>query len=202
MTDLYEYESQLIKEGHQLIAGIDEAGRGPLAGPLVVALCVLPLECQLEGLRESKQLSAKKREELYDQIIKTALYYNVLEVSVKDIDKLNIYQATKQAMTKLAKKSQSDYVLTDAMPLTEDINHLSIIKGDTKSLSIAAASILAKVTRDRLMVQYHKKYPKYGFNEHKGYATKKHKEALARYGITPIHRTTYKPVSEILEKTK
>lgn len=198
MTDMYQYEQDLIDNGYTLIGGIDEAGRGPLAGPLVVALCVLPINYRMSEINDSKKLSAKKRNELFDIIIRDALYYQIKEVSVDEVDNFNIYQATKLAMIELSNNSNCDYILTDAMPLDEGIKHTSIIKGDQKSMTIAAASILAKVTRDRIMEEQDVLYPDYGFKNHKGYGTKKHLEALKTFGVTPIHRKTYKPVTDLL----
>ena len=181
-----------------LIMGIDEAGRGPIAGPLVVAGVIFPVGYNSDMIYDSKKLSEKKREFLYDIIIKDALAYKILIVDEKTIDTLNIYQATKQAMEKIALELNANVVLTDAMPL--DISNKqveAIIKGDQKSVNIAAASILAKVTRDRLMLEYDKLYPQYGFAKHKGYPTKQHLLALEEYGACPIHRHSYGPVANL-----
>lgn len=198
MNDMYQHETNLIKEGYQLIGGIDEAGRGPLAGPLVVAICALPLHYEMSAINDSKKLTARQRERLYDIIIKKSLYYAIEVVSESEVDRLNIYRATQKAMIKLARESRCDYILTDAMPLTDDIKHNSIIKGDQKSINIAAASILAKVTRDRIMEDYDELYPNYGFKNHKGYGTAKHLAALQAYGVTPIHRQSFKPVANCI----
>lgn len=197
----YEYEAKYYQDGFDYIIGLDEAGRGPMAGELVVAGVVFPKGFYDERINDSKQLSAKKREQLYDLIVENALYYNIEIISVEDVDKLNVYQASKQGMEKCLELLKQDnmFALTDAMPLDYP-DHLSIIKGDAKSISIAAASILAKVTRDRLMENYALEYPEYGFEKHKGYVTKLHKEALEKYGVCPIHRKSFVPVQKILSK--
>lgn len=197
----YEYEAKYYQEGFDYIIGLDEAGRGPMAGELVVAGVVFPKGFYDERINDSKQLSAKKREQLYDLIIENALFYNIEIISVEDVDKLNVYQASKQGMEKCLELLKQDnmFALTDAMPIDYP-DHLSIIKGDAKSISIAAASILAKVTRDRLMENYALEYPEYGFEKHKGYVTKLHKEALEKYGVCPIHRKSFAPVQKILSK--
>ncbi len=201
--DLYEYEEELYDSGLQYICGVDEAGRGPLAGPLVVAACILPPFLRIEGINDSKKLSAKKREELYKIIIKEAVDYKIVFISEKEIDTLNIYQATKKGMLKAIAglNQQPDHILIDAMPLSElKISHTSIIGGDARCASVAAASILAKVTRDHYMEKMDVKYPNYGFKRHKGYGTKMHMEALEKYGPCPIHRKTYFPVSKYYSK--
>lgn len=197
--NLYEYEEQLYDDGYELICGVDEAGRGPLAGPLVVAACILPPFLRIEGINDSKQLSAKKRMELYKIIIKEAISYQIVFIHEQEIDELNIYQATKKGMLEAigTLNHTPDYVLIDAMPLGElKMPHQSIVHGDAKCASIAAASILAKVTRDEYMEKMDIKYPNYGFRRHKGYGTKAHFEALEKYGPCPIHRKTYAPVSK------
>jgi ribonuclease HII len=196
-----EYEQKYYQEGYQYIVGLDEAGRGPMAGELVVAGVVFPKDYYNPAIYDSKQLSAKKREALYTTIIEAALFYHIEVVSVEDVDQLNVYQASKLAMETCAKALWQDgmFALSDAMPLT-DIPHLAIIKGDDVSMSIGAASILAKVTRDHLMEEHAKKYPEYGFDKHKGYVTKAHKEALDTFGVCPIHRKTFRPVKEKLEE--
>ncbi len=201
--NLYEFEEKLYDEGFHCICGVDEAGRGPLAGPVVVASCILPPFLRIDGINDSKQLSAKKRQELYKLIIKNAVSYNIVFISEEDIDNLNIYQATKKGMLEAIKglKVKPDYALIDAMPLGElDIPHNSIIHGDARCASVAAASILAKVTRDEYMEKMDIKYPNYGFKKHKGYGTKAHIEALEKYGPCPIHRKTYAPVSKYFSK--
>ena len=197
----YEYEEKYYQAGYDYIIGLDEAGRGPMAGELVVAGVVFPKGFYDERINDSKQLSAKKREVLYDLIIENALYYDIEIISVADVDRLNVYQASKQGMEKCLEllKKEKMFALTDAMPIDYH-DHLTIIKGDAKSISIAGASILAKVTRDRLMEAYALEYPEYGFEKHKGYVTKAHKEALGKYGVCPIHRKSFGPVQKILSK--
>lgn len=203
--DLYKYENELYDAGNNLIAGVDEAGRGPLAGPVVVASVILDQFDRIPGLFDSKQISEKKREELYKQIIKKSIAYKIVFVSVKDIDEMNIYQATKKGMLEAVSelKEKPDHVLIDAMPMDElKINHTSIIHGDALSASIAAASILAKVARDHYMEKMDIKYPNYGFKTHKGYGTKSHIEAIWKYGPCKIHRKTYSPVSDYIAKNR
>ena len=197
--NLYEFEEKLYDEGFHLICGVDEAGRGPLAGPLVVAACILPPFLRIEGINDSKQLSAKKRKELYKVIVKNALAYKIVFVTEEDVDSLNIYQATKKGMLMAIAglKHKPDYALIDAMPLGElEIPHNSIIHGDARCASVAAASILAKVTRDEYMEKMDIKYPNYGFKKHKGYGTKAHMQALEKYGPCKIHRKSFAPVSK------
>lgn len=198
-----EYESKYYEKGLSLIAGSDEAGRGPLAGPLVVAACILPKGYQHELINDSKKLTDKKRRMLYETIKKDALAYHIEVIDIETIDKINIYQASKLGMKicleKLSIKPEA--ALLDAMNLDMDYPVESIIKGDEKSLSIAAASILAKVYRDDLMIEYSKEYPQYQFDKNKGYGTKVHLEALDKYGITPLHRKTYEPVKSMLLPT-
>ena len=184
------------------ICGIDEAGRGPLAGPVVAGAVVLPKGCRILYINDSKKLSEKKREELYQIIIQEALAYQIEIIDVADVDRLNVYQASKKGMIDAIDhlSIRPDYALTDAMPLGDVIEHQAIVKGDAKSLSIGAASILAKVTRDHIMNDYAKIYPEYGFEKHKGYPTKQHKEALKAYGVTPIHRRSFQPVIEMLNQ--
>lgn len=193
-----EYENKY----QSLILGLDEAGRGPIAGPLVVAGVCLPLNYESDLIYDSKKLSEKKRLQAYEEIIDNALWYQVLIIDREDVDKLNIYQATKQAMISIASRFKlSSVILTDAMPFDlADYEVIDLVKGDQKSINIAAASILAKVTRDQLMINYDKKYPQYGFSKHKGYPTKAHLEALNKYGACPIHRRSYAPVMKVLKK--
>ena len=195
MSNLLKYE-KVFWQMDQLVIGIDEAGRGPLAGPLVVAGVILPIGYDHPEINDSKKLSLKKRNVLYDVIINEAISFDIEIVEPEIIDRLNIYQATKAAMTKIALTLDSQNVLTDAMPLTIDKQIESIIKGDQKSLTIAAASILAKVTRDRIMDQYDQIYPQYHFIQNKGYPTRHHLAALETYGRTPIHRLSYAPVAK------
>ena len=204
MMDLYKYENELYEKGYNYIGGIDEVGRGPLIGPVVTACVVLPKDFILEGLTDSKKLSEKKREQYYDYIIEHAISYGIGIISPTRIDEINIYEATKEAMymayKEANKKVKIDYILIDAMPLELDVPNTSIIKGDSKSISIAAASVVAKVTRDRMMYELDKKYPEYGFSSHKGYPTKKHIEAISKYGLIDGYRKTYGPVKEVLER--
>ena len=204
MEDLYTYEKELIKQGITLIGGIDEVGRGPLVGPVVAACVILPLNYQLEGLTDSKKLSEKKREQFYEILKKEALSIGVGIISAEKIDEVNIYEATKLAMQDAIKNCsiQPEYLLIDAMKLDTSIPSNSIIKGDSKSLSIAAASVIAKVTRDRMLIELDKKYPMYDFKHNKGYPTKKHLEAINQYGIIDLHRKSYAPVKEYLERIK
>ena len=204
MEDLYIYEKELILNGVKLIGGIDEVGRGPLVGPVVAACVILPLNYKLEGLTDSKKLSEKKREEFYEILIKDAISYGVGIISEKEIDEINIYEATKKAMKEAINNCniKPEHVLIDAMKLDLDIPSTSIIKGDAKSLSIAAASVIAKVVRDRMLVLLDKKYPMYDFKNNKGYPTKKHLEAINEYGIIDEHRRSYGPVREYLERNK
>ena len=196
--DLLKYEKELYKEGYELIAGTDEAGRGPLCGPVVAAAVILPKNYKLEGLNDSKQLSEKKRDKYFEIIKKDAISYGISIVDAKTIDEINIYEASRKAMLEAISKLDvtPDFVLTDAMPLPMD-NSKSIIHGDALSLSIAAASVLAKVTRDEIMYELDKKYPEYGFKSHKGYPTKKHLENIKKYGILDNYRLTYKPVKAL-----
>jgi ribonuclease HII len=193
-----EYENKYIKMGHRYIAGVDEAGRGPLAGPVVFAAVILPNNYNNALINDSKKLTKKQRSELYGEIIKNALAYKIVTIDEATIDKINIYQASKLGMINAIKslKHPLDLVLTDAMPIGElKVEVVSLIKGDSKSISIAAASILAKVTRDELMMNLHNLYPQYGFDKHKGYPTKAHLAAIEKYGITKYHRLSYKPVA-------
>ena len=193
----YEYEKKLIDNGITLIAGVDEVGRGPLVGPVVVAAVILPVNYKLEGLTDSKKLSIKKREYFYDIIMKDAIAVSIALESEKVIDEINIYEATKRAMKKAINglNIKPEHVLIDAMKLDIDIPSTSIIKGDLKSMTISAASVIAKVTRDRMMIELDKKYPEYNFKKNMGYGTKEHLNAIEEYGIIPEHRKTFKPVS-------
>ena len=179
----------------KLIAGIDEAGRGPLAGPVVCACVIMPLDEDkiIEGINDSKKLSAKKRDVLYDKIIEKAISYKIVEVDHKTIDEINILESTRKGMKEAVEglNITPDIVLIDAVNIDTCLPQESIIKGDTLSYNIAAASILAKVYRDRLMEKLDKKYPEYGFKKHKGYGTKSHIEALKKYGKSEIHRDSF-----------
>ena len=200
--DPYKYENELKNNGIKLIAGVDEVGRGPLVGPVVTACVILPDNFNLEGLTDSKKLTEKKRDFYYDEIMKQAISVGVGIVSNEEIDKINIYEATKVAMKQAISNCdiKPEHVLIDAMKLDLDIPSTSIIKGDLLSISISAASVIAKVTRDRMMYELDKKYPMYDFKSNKGYPTKKHMEAIKEYGIIPEHRKSYGPVKEYLER--
>ena len=185
-----EFELPLWQE-KKLILGLDEAGRGPMAGPLVVSGVILPVGYDHPLIDDSKKLTDTKRRAVFDDIKDNALFYEIVYVDVKTIDQLNIYQATKQAMEHIINMVPKHIeVLTDAMPVS--MPHQSLIKGDQRSLSIAAASILAKVSRDDIMLELDALYPEYGFKDHKGYGTKKHKEAMLAHGRTPEHRASFK----------
>ncbi len=201
--EMSAFENDLINQKVKYIAGIDEAGRGPLAGPVVAGCVILPNGYYLPGLNDSKKLTPKKRDEYYDDIINNAVSYGVGIVDVCDIDKYNIYNSTKIAMIKaiLSLKVKPKHLLIDAMKIELDIPQTSIIKGDQKSVSIAAASIIAKVTRDRYMDEMDKLYPEYGFKTNKGYGTKDHLVAIEKYGVTPIHRRSFEPIKSITENT-
>ncbi len=192
-----EYEDNAISEGYKYICGVDEVGRGCLAGSVVAASVILNLEHTIEGIDDSKKLTAKKRENLYEQITKTALAYSIAVIDSETIDNINIYNATKMAMNQSIQSLSitPDLLLIDAMKLNYGINEISIIKGDSKSISIAAASIVAKVYRDNMMTEYAKMYPNYSFEKHKGYGTAIHLKAIQKYGITDIHRKTFKPIA-------
>ena len=198
MEDLHKYERELNNQGITIIGGVDEVGRGPLIGSVITACVVLTKDFLLDGLTDSKKLSEKKRDKFYDIIMKEALAVGIGECTEKEIDKYNIYEATKIAMkraiTEANKKIKIEHILIDAMPLDIDIPTTSIIKGDAKSISIAAASVIAKVTRDRMMYELDKKYPMYDLAHNKGYPTKKHLEALEKYGTCKYHRFSYGPV--------
>lgn len=196
------FEMDLRAKGFSMIAGIDEVGRGPLAGPVVASAVILPETFYLPGLNDSKKLSEAKREQFFDYIMQEAIAVGTGVMDHDIIDRINIYQATKQAMiAAVAQLShQPDYLLIDAMELDVPIPQCSIIKGDAKSISIAAASIIAKVTRDRMMKAYAKQYPQYGFEQHMGYGTSAHLAALRAHGITPWHRKSFSPVKDMTVK--
>ena len=202
--DNYEYERNLKNEGIEFIAGVDEVGRGPLVGPVVAACVVLPEEFNLDGLTDSKKLSEKKRDYFFEEIKKQALGYGIGIIDEKKIDEVNIYESTKLAMKEAIKECQKmckiEHILIDAMPLQLDIPTTSIIKGDLKSITISAASVIAKVTRDRMLYELDQKYPMYDFKHNKGYPTKKHLEAINTYGVLDEHRRSYGPVSDYLAK--
>lgn len=204
MNDLLEYEKELYKKGLNFIAGIDEVGRGPLCGPVVACACILPINYQLDGLNDSKKISEKKREELYEILIKDALSYGIGIISTKRIDEINILEATKEAMKEAVNNLdiKPEHLLIDAVKLDIDINSTSIIKGDAKSASIAAASIIAKVTRDRMMIELSEMYPEYGFEKHKGYGTKAHIEAVKKFGVKDFYRFTFAPISDLIKDSE
>ena len=202
IIDNYIFERKLHDEGYTLIAGVDEVGRGPLAGPVAATAIIMPKDCYIEGVTDSKKVSPKKRKELKNQILEKAIAVSTIFINEKIIDEVNIYEATKLAMYQAINglDPKPDYVLIDAMPLDLDIPHESIIKGDEKSFTIACASIIAKEARDELMDEFDQKYPEYDFKQNKGYPTKKHRNALLTYGVTPIHRRTYGPVKVAIQK--
>ena len=205
MMDLWQYEKELYSKGINIIGGTDEAGRGPLYGPVVAACVVLPKDFELEGLNDSKKLSEKKRNLFYDYIIENTIY-GIGIIEAEEIDKINIYEASRKAMISAIKEVQKkiplEYVLSDAMPIDIDIPVIPIIKGDAKSMSIAAASVIAKVTRDRLLYKIDETNPEYGFKNHKGYPTKKHLEAINKFGLIKGYRKTYGPVKNYIENGK
>ncbi len=201
--DNWKYENELFLQGFNNIGGVDEVGRGPLNGPVVAACCILPKDFKLDGLTDSKKISEKKREEFYEYIINNSIY-GIGEASNIEIDELNILNATKLAMKRaideVNKKTKIDYLLIDGnMKFDFDYKYKSIVKGDMLSISISAASIIAKVTRDRMMIELDKKYPMYGYKTHKGYPTKQHVEAIKKYGLIDGYRKTYGPVKEVLD---
>ena len=195
-------EKPLEWDYDELVLGTDEAGRGPMAGPVVIAGVCFPQGYHHELMDDSKKLSEKKREALFEVILRDALWYKIVFVDEKTIDQKNIYRACQDAMSDIAKASPCSMILTDAMPLVNvDKNFEAIVKGDQKSIAIAAASILAKVSRDRYMKKLDEIYPEYGFAKHKGYPTKAHMEALERYGVLDCHRKSYGPVLRRLQET-
>lgn len=205
LTELKKIEEEFYERGVTSIAGIDEAGRGPLAGPVVVACVVMPRDSMIEGVNDSKKVSEKKREKLYEQITEEALGFGVGIISQEEIDRINILNATKEGLTAAIKEMEKDLkekkrefekpeiILVDALTKidTDHIPYKSIIKGDAKSYSIAAASIVAKVTRDRIMRAWDEVYPMYGFEKHKGYGTAAHVAAIKEYGLCPLHRRSF-----------
>ncbi len=195
LTNLKSMEKDLYNKGFELICGIDEAGRGPLAGPVVVAGVIMPKDSMIEGVNDSKKVSEKKREKLYDLILEEAISYSVAVIGQDVVDEINILNATKQGVTNVVEELdvKPDLILVDALTHinTKGIPYDSIIKGDAKCYNIAAASIIAKVTRDRIMRQWDEIYPQYGFVNHKGYGTAKHIQAIKEYGPCPIHRRSF-----------
>lgn len=200
--DLLKYEKELYSQGIKFIAGVDEVGRGPLYGPVVAAAVILPKNYRLKGLNDSKKLSEKKRNEFYKIINKDAIGIGIGIINEDKIDEVNIYEATKLAMNEAISKLKvkPEHILIDAMPLDIEIPTTSIIKGDAKSESIAAASVIAKVTRDSMLYELDKKYPMYGFKNHKGYPTKKHIEAINKYGLIPGYRKSYAPIKDMVKE--
>ncbi|AWN61508.1 ribonuclease HII [Streptococcus sobrinus] len=201
LETMLTYERELYATGLELIAGIDEVGRGPLAGPVVAAAVILPKNCKIKGLNDSKKIPKKKHGQIYQQVMEQATAVGLGFQSNEIIDQVNIYQATKLAMTEAVAKlnQQPQHLLIDAMELDLEISQTSIIKGDANSLSIAAASIVAKVTRDRLMADYDKQYPGYDLAHNAGYGTKSHLEGLKKLGVCPIHRRSFEPVKSMVE---
>ncbi len=195
LTKLKELEKDWYQKGFKKICGIDEAGRGPLAGPVVVAGVIMPEDSMIEGVNDSKKVSEKKREMLYDKILEEAISYSVAIIGQDVIDEINILNATKQGVTRVVEELEikPDLIVVDALTNinTKSIPYESIIKGDAKCYNIAAASIIAKVTRDRIMREWDEIYPQYGFIAHKGYGTVKHREAIKEYGLCPIHRRSF-----------
>ncbi|SKC87060.1 RNase HII [Maledivibacter halophilus] len=194
LEELWQIEGRFFDLGYNLIAGLDEAGRGPLAGPVVASAVILPKNKIILGVDDSKKIPEKRREKLFKEIYNSALYVGVGIVDNRIIDQINIFNATKLAMKRAIYdlKIKPDFLLIDALELADiNIKQRSIVKGDSKSISIAAASIIAKVTRDNLVREYDRKYPGYNFSKHKGYGTKEHYEAINKYGVTPVHRKSF-----------
>ena len=201
LEKMLAYEKELYTQGIQLIAGVDEVGRGPLAGPVVAAAVILPEDCKISGLNDSKKIPKSKHKEIYEAVLQNAI---AIGIGIKDnqvIDQVNIYEATKLAMREAIGQlePQPQHLLIDAMRLDLPISQTSIIKGDANSLSIAAASIVAKVTRDQMMEEFDRKYPGYDFAQNAGYGTAKHLAGLDQLGVTPIHRRSFEPVKSMCE---
>lgn len=206
LENMLRYEKELYQQGYQAIAGIDEVGRGPLAGPVVTACVILPKNCKIKHLNDSKKIPKNHHEEIYQEILARALGIGIGIVDNNVIDQINIYEATKVGMLQAINQlkgvvTKPDYLLIDAMHLETSIPQQSLIKGDANSLSIAAASIVAKVTRDRMMADYANDYPGYAFEKNVGYGTKEHLEGLKKYGITPIHRKTFELIKSMLKES-
>ena len=195
-----QYEKNALAEGHSRVCGIDEAGRGPLAGPVVAAAVILPPDFELPGLTDSKQLSARKRESLFEQLMQSPdVLKGIAQATVEEIDRMNILRATHLAMARAAQSicPSPDFCLIDGLPVPGfPIDSRSIVKGDAHCLSIAAASVLAKVTRDRIMRELHEQFPQYGWDHNAGYGTAQHMRAIEKYGITPHHRRSFAPVAQ------
>ena len=204
LKTMLSYEKELYKQGLTLVAGVDEVGRGPLAGPVVAAAVILQKNCKIRGLNDSKKIPKKKHLEIYQAVQDQALAIGIGIMDNQVIDQVNIYEATKLAMKESISQLslQPEHLLIDAMKLELPISQTSIIKGDANSLSIAAASIVAKVTRDELMKEYDQQYPGYDFTTNAGYGTAKHLEGLEKLGVTPIHRTSFEPVKTLVSTKK
>ena len=205
LENMLRYEKELYQAGYEAIGGIDEVGRGPLAGPVVTACVILPKNCKIKHLNDSKKIPKKHHEEIYEEVLARALGVGIGVIDNNVIDDINIYEATKVGMLQAIDQikgqvTKPDYLLIDAMHLDNDIPQQSLIKGDANSLSIAAASIVAKVTRDRMMADYAKEYPGYAFEKNVGYGTKDHLAGLKEHGITPIHRKTFEPIKSMLKE--
>jgi len=203
--DLLQFEKELYEQNIELIAGVDEVGRGPLAGPVVATAVILPKNAELAGVDDSKKLSPKKRELYYKQIMEVAISVGIGEANVAEVDEINILQATKLAMKRAVAELDvtPEYLLIDYLTLDIDVGQAGIVKGDSKCLSIAAASIVAKVVRDRMMKELGKKYPSYGFEKNVGYGTKAHREALKKYGyIDGVHRKSFEPIKSMVAQKK
>ena len=203
LESMLRYEKELYVQGINLIAGVDEVGRGPLAGPVVAAAVILPQNCKIKGLNDSKRIPKKKHEEIFQVVKENALAIGIGIMDNHVIDQVNIYEATKLAMNDAVSQLQPkpQHLLIDAMKLDLPISQTSIIKGDANSLSIAAASIIAKVTRDKIMANYDQEFPGYDFAQNAGYGTAKHLEGIEKHGVTPIHRTSFEPIKTIVSET-
>ena len=204
LEGMLSYEKELYAQGISLIAGVDEVGRGPLAGPVVAAAVILPKNCKIKGLNDSKKIPKKKHEKIFQAVKDKALAIGIGIMDNHVIDQVNIYEATKLAMKEAISKLdlQPEHLLIDAMKLDLPITQTSIIKGDANSLSIAAASIIAKVTRDKIMANYDKEFPGYDFSQNAGYGTTKHLEGLEKHGVTPIHRKSFEPIKTLVAASK
>ena len=201
---MLRYEKELYVQGINLIAGVDEVGRGPLAGPVVAAAVILPQNCKINGLNDSKKIPKKKHQEIHQAVKENALAIGIGIMDNHVIDQVNIYEATKLAMKEAISQlePQPEHLLIDAMKLDLPISQTSIIKGDANSLSIAAASIIAKVTRDKIMANYDQEFPGYDFSQNAGYGTTKHLEGIEKHGVTPIHRTSFEPIKTLVASSK
>ena len=204
LEGMLRYEKELYVQGINLIAGVDEVGRGPLAGPVVAAAVILPKNCKIKGLNDSKKIPKKKHEEIFQAVKNNALAIGIGIMDNNVIDQVNIYEATKLAMKEAISQlePQPEHLLIDAMKLNLPISQTSIIKGDANSLSIAAASIIAKVTRDKIMANYDEEFPGYDFAQNAGYGTAKHLEGIEKHGVTPIHRTSFEPIKTLVVSSK